>query len=201
MLTLLTGCSTVSSVNISKTLDEVIEAKQTVEDIQQIDNLGHLIQFVDNVEKIQSNKISWQPKLESDYSLNTNYSLTSSANERMKEKLAKVIWCEDRSSEKGMEAVLSVVYNRSQEKTIEGLHGEIAKKGQFGCYNLNKKIPSKGKDRQMYEYAKGLVELIVLGEFKPITIAMYFYNTREKTPKWAYKKRYVASIGAHRFYV
>lgn len=118
-----------------------------------------------------------------------------------KERIANVIWCEDRTSEKGMLAVLSVVYNRAANKTLEGLYKEIAKPGQFGCFHLNKRIPSKGLDRQMYDIALSMVDSVNSGSFNPSIRATYFYNIREKQPLWVRTKKYVTSIGLHRFFV
>lgn len=134
-------------------------------------------------------------------SVGVNLNKQSKLGLQYKEKIAKVVWCEDRTSEKGMLAVLSVIYNRAVNKTLEGLYKEIAKPGQFGCFHINKKIPSKGLDNERYLMAISMVEKVHSGEFKPIISATYFYNVKEKQPRWAKTKRLVCVIGQHKFFV
>lgn len=117
--------------------------------------------------------------------------------------LAKVIWCEDRRSEKAMRMVFSVIYHRAKEKTLEGLYHVAVKPKQFSCLNdpailLNQR---RNKiDLEMERVALQIVDEFLSGKFKPVIQATHYYQ-REliKKPNWAKGKKVVAQYKGHVF--
>ncbi len=117
--------------------------------------------------------------------------------------LAKVIWCEDRRSEKAMRMVFSVIYHRAKEKTLEGLYRVAVKPKQFSCLNdpvilLNQR--RNKLDIEMEKVALNIVDEFLSGKFKPVVKATHYYQ-REliKKPNWAKGKKVVAQYKGHVF--
>ena len=96
------------------------------------------------------------------------------------ETIAKVIWCENRKSEKSMRLVMSVIYNRAEEKTIDDMYKEISKPFQFQCYDLikgmNVQTIAQGTDLDKYKLAKEIVQEVAKGKFKPLISATNFFS-------------------------
>ena len=71
-------------------------------------------------------------------------------------KLAETIWCENRTSRKSMDLVMSVIYNRAKEKTLNGLYEEATKRKQFSCLNDENFMENqtlKPRDKEMLAWA------------------------------------------------
>jgi len=119
--------------------------------------------------------------------------------------LSKTIWCEDRKSIKSMQLVLSVLYNRAEEKTLKGLYKEAIKPHQFEC--ISKKLYLKQvkayDDLKMLEEARKLVDLLLINQFSPITNATHFINpnTLKVKPKWVNKMKVVLKYENHVYMV
>ena len=119
-----------------------------------------------------------------------------------KEMISKTIWCEDRSSTKGLKLVFSVVVNRSKDGTIDGLYETIRQPNQFSCFKV-KRPPLKELselDRRMKQAADKLLDDYLKGDFKPLTEATYFHSVKYKRPEWSKEKREIARYNNHVFY-
>lgn len=125
--------------------------------------------------------------------------------EQYRDDLAYTLFAEDRSSLKGMKYVLSVIMNRSKDRSIFSLHRTILKKHQFSCWINGQRVEQtmNSQDMKMYEKAKTLVRMALDGQFKPTTKAKFYYNPKKANPSWAqhpdFKK--VAKVGDHIYLV
>ena len=117
--------------------------------------------------------------------------------------LAKVIWCEDRRSEKAMRMVFSVIYHRAKEKTLAELYRVAVKPKQFSCLNDPNIILTQKrnkKDLEMERVALSIVDEFLSGKFRPTIQATHYYQKELiKRPKWAKGKKIVAQYKGHVF--
>ena len=116
--------------------------------------------------------------------------------------IAQVVWCEDNRSLEGALKVLSVAYNRAQEKLIEHVFTEITKPYQFECYQLIRDGKFKVKQDKLYKQIVDHINLIVNGKFKPTIKATHYLNPKkvEKLPKWVRVYKRVEQYDQHAFY-
>lgn len=139
------------------------------------------------------------------YTAQDNAKLKAKAEERaMKKTLAETVWCEDRSSVKSMELVLSVMYNRAKDKTLLQVFKSAVKPYQFSCLNdpsTIKKQKLNSQDQAMYTKAIALVDKLVEGKFKPVTNATFYYAANKVAkPSYLVSKKLVLVFGHHHFY-
>ena len=118
--------------------------------------------------------------------------------------LTDTVWCENRKSKTSMKLVMSVIYNRAKEKTLNGFYNEAIKPYQFSCLNeksiLDNQLKNK-KDIDMYISAKQIVVNYVYGNSKPIISAKFYYNPNKvKLPKHLLNKKLILSFENHNFY-
>ena len=117
--------------------------------------------------------------------------------------LAKVIWCEDRRSEKAMRMVFSVIYHRAKEKTLEGLYKVAVKPKQFSCLNNPDILLNQRRNKldiEMEKVALKIVDEFLSGKFKPVVKATHYYQKKiVKRPNWAKGKKVVAQYKGHVF--
>lgn len=140
------------------------------------------------------------------YSIESNQeNKDKSALKLMKRTLVETIWCEDRSSAKSMELVLSVIYNRAKEKTLKQLYTSAVKPYQFSCLNepnTIKKQKLNSLDQVRYTQAIAIVDKFVTGKFKPITKATFYYATNKVAkPSYLNERKLVLVFGNHHFYL
>ena len=116
--------------------------------------------------------------------------------------IARVVWCEDNRTVKGALKVLSVAYNRAQEKLIEHVFEEITKPYQFECYSLLKNNKFRIKEDKVYKEIVEHIHKIVDGTFKPTTIATHYLNPKKvkNLPKWVKVYKRVEQYEQHAFY-
>lgn len=116
--------------------------------------------------------------------------------------IAQVVWCEDNRSLEGALKVLSVAYNRGQEKLIEHVYAEITKPYQFECYQLIRDGKFKVKQDKLYKQIVNHINLIVNGTFKPTTIATHYLNPKKvkNLPRWVKVYKRVEKYDQHAFY-
>ncbi len=124
--------------------------------------------------------------------------------EKMKKVLVDTIWCEDRSSIRSMELVLSVMYNRAEEKNLKEVYKAAIKPYQFSCLNDPKTIKTQSfsrKDQIRYTQAVEIVNKFVSGKFKPRTNAVFYYAANKiAKPKYLESRKLVLIFGDHHFY-
>lgn len=114
--------------------------------------------------------------------------------------LAKIIWCEARTSKKAMTMVASVIFNRSKEKTIEDYHREATREKQFSCWVDGDIVAqtNRAKDKKAFVEALHIATKMATGEFSPITNANhYFAYKKVSKPKWAKTMEVVAIYEGH----
>lgn len=114
--------------------------------------------------------------------------------------LAKIIWCEARTSKKAMTMVASVIFNRSKEKTIEDYHKEATREKQFSCWVDGDIVAqtNRAKDKKAFVEALHIATKMATREFSPITNANhYFAYKKVSKPKWAKKMEVVAIYEGH----
>lgn len=119
-------------------------------------------------------------------------------------KLAETIWCENRTSRKSMDLVMSVIYNRAKEKTLDGLYEEATKRKQFSCLNDPNFMESqtmKPRDKDMLAWAHQIVWRFRMGNFKPSIPAKFYYApAKVEKPKYLEDKKLVLAFEGHHFY-
>lgn len=115
--------------------------------------------------------------------------------------IAKTIWCENNASEKSMRLTMSVIYNRTSNKTLDGAYKEISRPGQFDCFKIVAKKSPRHNDNR-YRTAIGIVEEYIRGEFTPLINARYFYNPNvvKRKPQFAAKYPLVLSFENHDYH-
>ena len=120
------------------------------------------------------------------------------------QKIADDIWCENRSSKKSMDLVLSVIHTRAKEKTLDGLYKEAIKSKQFSCLNSEDIMANQvrnPKDMEMMQYAQYLVARFQAGRYKPIVKAKFYYAADKiAKPKYLENKQLVLAFEGHHFY-
>lgn len=101
---------------------------------------------------------------------------------------------------RGMEAVASVIYNRSVERKMSVVD-VCLQKDQFSCWKFHE-VP-KGdvvlKMDRAFEVCMNLAMHLIRGTFKPTLSANHYYNPKKCRPKWGRAMRCVKVIGNHRF--
>ena len=126
-----------------------------------------------------------------------------SFNEKVKT-LTDVVWCENRKSSRSINLVLSVIYNRAQEKTLDYLYTEAIKPKQFSCLNdelIVKKQKNNKQDQDQYELAKQAVQKFLTGTFKPVTRAKWYYAHKTiKKPSWAKDMKLLLVFEGHSYF-
>lgn len=119
-------------------------------------------------------------------------------------KLAETIWCENRKSRKSMDLVMSVIYNRAKEKTLDGLYEEATKRKQFSCLNDPNFMESqtmRQRDKEMLAWAHQIVWRFRMGNFKPSIPAKFYYApAKVEKPKYLEDKKLVLAFEGHHFY-
>ena len=119
-------------------------------------------------------------------------------------KIAETIWCENRSSRKSMDLVMSVIYNRAKEKTLNGLYAEAIKPKQFSCLNSEEIMASqtlRQRDKEMLAWAHQIVWRFMVGSWKPIIKAKFYYAADKiAKPKYLENKQLVLAFEGHHFY-
>jgi hypothetical protein len=118
--------------------------------------------------------------------------------------LAETIWCENRTSRKSMDLVMSVIYNRAKEKTLNGLYDEATKSKQFSCLNSKDIMTSQKvgqKDREMFAWANQIVWRFMMGNFKPSIPAKFYYApAKVEKPKYLTDKPLLLAYEGHNFH-
>lgn len=126
--------------------------------------------------------------------------------------LARTLFAEARGEgEKGIDAVASVILNRSNGKAENFPKVCLAKK-QFSCWNDKKDLtPDKykylmpvaaskpGKDREMWLYCQKIAGQMMFGEFKSTIGNRNAYHTISVTPSWDTAMSDKTTIGNHIF--
>ena len=119
-------------------------------------------------------------------------------------KLAETIRCENRTSRKSMDLVMSVIYNRAKEKTLNGLYKEATKRKQFSCLNDENFMENqtlKPRDKEMLAWAHQIVWRFRMGNFKPSIPALFYYAPKKVSqPTWAKDKKLILAFEGHNFY-
>lgn len=145
---------------------------------------------------IEQIKLSLKPEQEIEVQVVTN--------EQKAQTLADVMWCENRSSKKSMDLVLSVIHTRAKQKTLDGLYKEAIKSKQFSCLNspdIMQAQTRKPKDEEMMQYAQFLVARFIAGNYKPIIKAKFYYAADKiDKPKYLEDKQLVLAFEGHHFY-
>ncbi len=126
--------------------------------------------------------------------------------------LARTLWGEARSEGKeGMEAVASVILNRTQIAKRSGgywwgntiIH-VCQKPYQFSCWNKSdpnfKKLISVSEEDIHFATAKRVAYRAVLGFLKDKTYGATHYHTINISPYWTKNKKPTTRIGHHVFY-
>ena len=125
--------------------------------------------------------------------------------------LTETLWCEARGEGKrGIEAVASVVYNRSK-KSGKSISETCLQRYQFSCWN-NRAHPVVGGDRsfvqkkglntrdaKLYSACRSVAYAVVIGKFAPTVDATHYYAHKKVRPKWADKMWGKTVIGNHTF--
>lgn len=145
------------------------------------------------------------PKSDKPLELKQDYQLRQKDDSEMKaEKLAETIWCENRKSRKSMDLVMSVIYNRAKEKTLDGLYQAATKSKQFSCLNSEDIMTSQKvgqRDKEMMAWARQIVWRFRMGNFKPSTPAMFYYApAKVEKPKYLSDKKLLLAFEGHHFY-
>lgn len=119
-------------------------------------------------------------------------------------KIAETIWCENRTSRKSMDLVMSVIYNRAEKKTLDGLYQVAIKNKQFSCLNTNEVIASqtiRHRDKEMLYWAHQIVWRFQMGNFKPSIPAKFFYAPKKVSqPEYLKNKNLLLAFEGHNFY-
>lgn len=119
-------------------------------------------------------------------------------------KLAEIIWCENRASLKSMHLVMSVIYNRAKEKTLDGLYKEATKHKQFSCFNNPNFMQSQTmgqRDKEMLYLAEQLVWNFMTGDFRPSISAKFYYAPKKvNKPKYLEDKKLLLVFEGHNYY-
>lgn len=115
--------------------------------------------------------------------------------------IAKTIWCENNRSEMSMRLTMSVIYNRANNKTLEGAYKEVSKPGQFECFRMMANKSPRNKDNR-YRTAEEIVMEFVRGEFTPLIDARYFYNPSlvKRKPSFAVNRPLLLSFENHDYH-
>ena len=119
-------------------------------------------------------------------------------------KIAETIWCENRSSRKSMDLVMSVIYERAKEKTLDGLYAEVIKRKQFSCLNSEEIMASqtlRQRDKEMLAWAHQIVWRFMAGSWKQTVKAKFYYApAKVEKPKYLEDKKLVLAYEGHHFY-
>lgn len=145
------------------------------------------------------------PKMEEPLKLQQDQQLRPVDDTAMKSrKLAETIWCENRSSRKSMDLVMSVIYNRAKEKTLNGLYQETTKNKQFSCLNTEEIMASqtlRQRDKEMLAWAHQIVWRFQMGNFKPSIPAKFYYAPKKVSqPEYLKDKKLLLAFEGHHFY-
>ena len=119
-------------------------------------------------------------------------------------KLAETIWCENRTSRKSMDLVMSVIYNRAKDKTLSGLYEEATKRKQFSCLNDENFMENQTlrlRDKEMLAWAHQIVWRFQMGNFKPSIPALFYYAPKKVShPVYLKDKKLILAFEGHHFY-
>lgn len=119
-------------------------------------------------------------------------------------KLAETIWCENRTSRKSMDLVMSVIYNRAKDKTLNGLYEEATKHKQFSCLNDENFMESQTlgqRDKEMLAWAHQIVWRFQMGNFKPSIPALFYYAPKKVSqPEYLKDKKLLLAFEGHHFH-
>jgi hypothetical protein len=119
-------------------------------------------------------------------------------------KIAETIWCENRTSRKSMDLVMSVIYNRAKEKTLDGLYQAATKNKQFSCLNTEEIMSSqtvRQRDKEMLAWAHQIVWRFQMGNFKPSIPAKFYYAPKKVSqPEYLKDKKLLLAFEGHHFY-
>lgn len=119
-------------------------------------------------------------------------------------KIAETLWCENRTSRKSMDLVMSVIYNRAKEKTLNGLYEAATKNKQFSCLNSEEIMASqtvRQRDKEMLAWAHQIVWRFQMGNFKPSIPAKFYYAPKKVSqPEYLKDKKLLLAFEGHHFY-
>lgn len=119
-------------------------------------------------------------------------------------KIAETVWCENRTSRKSMDLVMSVIYNRAKEKTLNGLYEAATKNKQFSCLNTEEIMASqtvRQRDKEMLAWAHQIVWRFQMGNFKPSILAKFYYAPKKVSqPEYLKDKKLLLAFEGHHFY-
>lgn len=123
--------------------------------------------------------------------------------------IKNALWHEARGEpEKGIRAVMSVIYNRKKHKNYPNTFCKvILQDKQFSAFNDNKELamkrlkPLREQDKQAYRVVAGVAKEAVQGAFKPVLEPSVLWYTHIKVKnKWTRKFKRVIVLGNHSFY-
>ena len=113
--------------------------------------------------------------------------------------VAETIWHEARGEgRQGLEAVASVIYNRSQNKRIP-LEAVCLARKQFSCHNegYTKPNPRNELERGILAFCEGLERQMMAGTFAPSGNWTHYFNPSLCSPDWG--AGFTEQIGNHIF--
>jgi N-acetylmuramoyl-L-alanine amidase len=114
--------------------------------------------------------------------------------------VADTLFCEARGEgRRGLEAVASVIFNRSQKRGYSLERTVLARK-QFSCWNegYTKPTPRNELERDILAFCEGIEEQMEGGTFRPTTKADHYLRF-DCFPSWRKDLRNQERIGAHLF--
>jgi len=122
--------------------------------------------------------------------------------------VAATLWGEARGEgERGMQAVLNVIMNRTKQD-FSKTKDIVLKPKQFSMWNgvsnpeeASIQLAKKMCDDKTYQTIIRLVDLASKGKLPDITGgATFYFNPKKVNPSWAKKLSYTITIGNHKFY-
>lgn len=163
-----------------------------------------IIIFILLVSLIAYDEFYVKPGMDSPLKLKQDRQIQADDSSLKARKLAETIWCENRTSRKSMDLVMSVIYNRATEKTLDGLYQAATKSKQFSCLNsenimANQKVGQK--DKEMFAWANQIVWRFMMGNFKPSIPATFYYApAKVEKPKYLASKPLLLAYEGHNFH-
>jgi len=124
-------------------------------------------------------------------------------NQKVQCTVAKTIWLEARGEGYvGMEAVATVIYNRSVRRKLS-LVAVCLQEKQFSCWN--KQVPKNVRAYNTlgggynWDNARRLAGCLLRPDFEPMDTWTHYYNPDKCTPYWASQLTNKVRIGHHIF--
>jgi spore germination cell wall hydrolase CwlJ-like protein len=107
----------------------------------------------------------------------------------------------------GLEAVLSVIYNRKHHKAFPSTFCKVIDQPKQFSYKNHLvqgqriKVEFKPSEKEVQKEIHELAEKAVTGRFKPMfDRSVLWYHTYKVKPKWSRKMQKVAVVGNHKFF-